>query len=75
MINRLRQLVMSWRGPRQTQQQKILNALQKGPATNRDLSRLAPRFGARIMELRQIGHSIAAERDGRVVVYRLVGGR
>jgi hypothetical protein len=72
MLNRIKQLVMSWCAPRQTQAQKILHMLQKGPVSNRQLSRVAPRFGARIMELRKIGHDIDFVRDGRVVVYKLV---
>lgn len=73
MLTKIKQLLFSWRSPRQTQQQRILAMLQKGPATNRQLSRLAPRFGARILELRQIGHDIDFTRDGRVVIYTLVG--
>lgn len=74
-MGRIKQLIMSWCAPRQTQAQKILAVLQKGPATHRQLSRIAPRFGARIMELRAIGHDIDYERDGRVIIYKLVGGR
>jgi hypothetical protein len=72
MLNRIKQLVMSWCAPRQTQAQKILAALQKGPASNRQLSRIAPRFGARIMELRKMGNDIDFVRDGRIVIYKLV---
>lgn len=73
MLKRIKQLAMSWLPARQTQQQKILATLQKGPATRRELNKIAPRFGARILELRQIGHDIEYTRDGNVVIYRLVG--
>jgi hypothetical protein len=72
MIKRIKQLVMSWWTPRQTQRQRVLATLQKGPATNRQLSRIAPRFSARILELRRMGNDIDFVRDGRVVVYKLV---
>jgi hypothetical protein len=73
MLKKLKQLVMSWCAPRQTQAQKILATLQKGPASNRQLMRVAPRFGARILELRESGHDIYIHRDGRTVMYTLVG--
>jgi len=37
---------------------KILNRLQKGPATNSELSRIALKYTSRISDLRQMGYVI-----------------
>lgn len=39
----------------------ILARLKEGPATNGELGKLAQRFGARVMELRDAGHVIHQE--------------
>lgn len=72
MYQKVKQLLFSWWAPPQTQRQKVLAMLLKGPATNRQLSRIAPRFSARILELRRIGIDIDYVRDGRTVTYKLV---
>lgn len=72
MWNSMKQLVMSWWAPRPTQRQRILAMLLKGPATNRQLSRVAPRFGARVHELREAGWDIYSSRDGAKYYYTLV---
>ena len=52
----------------------ILARLQQGPATALDLARCGGglRYGARLLELRQVGHAILAEDEGAGVWrYRL----
>ena len=54
----------------------ILARLQSGTATNRQLSEIGLRFGARIMELRQAGYAIeivAHDHASGLVTYALVG--
>ena len=46
---------------------RILRRLQQGPATNADLSRIALRFGARVLELRGEGYRIDKALIGRGV--------
>lgn len=49
--------------PRLANQQKlVLERLQRGPATNVELQSLSLRYGARIHELRQLGHQITTKR-------------
>lgn len=55
----------------QTQSARILQRLREGPVTGSELLKLAPRFGARIKDLRKAGYRITlVERDyktGRTV--------
>lgn len=45
-----------------TQKERILAALLRGPATNRELNSIAFRYSARIAELRAEGHDIRTYR-------------
>lgn len=42
----------------------ILERLKAGPATNHELLNITPRFGARIYDLRQLGHKISTKNRG-----------
>ncbi len=53
---------------------RILARLREGPATNAELSTIALRFGARLMELREAGCQIQDEcAGGGLWVYTLTG--
>ena len=52
---------------------KVFARLFRGPATNRELSKIALRFGARVYDLREEGYKIMTEPQGEgVVTYRLL---
>jgi len=57
-----------------TRAQRILARLREGPATGLDLLRAGggTRYGARVLELRRMGHRIELDRSGEWPVYRLV---
>lgn len=44
------------------QEAKILQRLKQGPATNRDLTQICLRYGARIFDLNRKGYRIVSER-------------
>ena len=57
------------------QRGEILAMLQRGPATNVELSKIGLRFGARLKELRDAGYQIVIVSEvGGVVTYALKGG-
>ena len=57
------------------QQQLVLERLKRGPTTNAELQGLSLRYGARIHELRRMGHEIQTKRtsvrDG-ITTYTLI---
>ena len=58
------------------QRGEILARLQRGPATNVELSKIGLRFGARLKELRDAGYQIVIVSDvGGVVTYALNAGQ
>jgi hypothetical protein len=64
--------------PRATSQnERILERLREGPATNAELVRISLNFTGRISDLRAAGHTIQPDArfkgDGGVVTYRLLG--
>jgi hypothetical protein len=60
----------------EAQRAKLLERLQRGPATSEELSRIAQRFGARIHELRKEGHMIDAKHvSGGLWLYTLIRGQ
>jgi len=56
---------------------RMLARLQKGPATNVELSGISLKYTSRITDLRQLGYNIPApeKRANGVTVYRLVPKR
>lgn len=63
---------MSADGRRVRSVDRILAALRTGPRTNLQLAEITPRYGARIYDLRRLGHDIAtANGDGAVTTYTL----
>ncbi len=56
---------------------RMLARLQKGPATNVELSGISLKYTSRITDLRQLGYNIPApeKRENGVTVYRLVPKR
>lgn len=52
---------------RDSNYQKVLDRLRRGPATNRELNAICFRYGGRIHEMRQNGLNITTERKGRGV--------
>ena len=51
----------------------IMERLQRGPATNRELAQLSLKYTSRISDLRANGNDILADRkQGGLTVYRLV---
>ncbi len=55
---------------------RMLARLQKGAATNVELSAISLKYTSRVTDLRQLGHEIACEkRVGGLTVYRLVPKR
>jgi len=55
---------------------RMLARLQKGPATNVELSGISLKYTSRVTDLRQLGHVIECEkRVGGVTVYRLMPKR
>ena len=55
---------------------RMLARLQKGPATNVELSGISLKYTSRVTDLRQLGHIIECEkRMSGVTVYRLMPKR
>ncbi len=55
---------------------RMLARLQKGPATNVELAGISLKYTSRITDLRQLGHTIECEkRKNGMSVYRLVPKR
>ena len=53
----------------------ILERLQRGPATNRELAALSLKYTSRISDLRAAGYDVQAERhEGGLTIYRLTKG-
>lgn len=52
---------------------RVLDALWQRPQTNRELSQIGLRFGARVKEIREAGYEIKVERlGGGLFLYTLV---
>lgn len=73
------QLSLNWATPAEArrlsaQAQSILERLQRGRASNADLSAIAQRFGARLFDLRRAGYRVEIverDRDTGITVYEL----